>query len=263
MGLKTKIFGSGYVVLNVIRGLNIVSLLACVAAAVSMLIKTFIINNYFFFDSIGHVVTILMSGFLIISELPFSFLKNYFQKNWPLLSTQSGFVTLGIFMMIDGVMVLGNLNSSDANSKSLGSSFFQVIEAGGIIAFITGIFNIIASYIFRDRKVGVTARMVRASGATAAQKIANDVYYQNSVGTPALPRSQPSVRTVVSSTNGDHDHLPFYNRNSAAPNRMPSVSSLYSQSTRAGGEVHMRDPKLELIEEPLPTHPAHRDVEFV
>ena len=165
-------------------------------------------------------------------------------------------------MCIDGVMVLGNLNSSDENSKSLGENFFQVIEAGGIITFIMGLFNIIASYIFRDRQAAVTARMVRAHGATAAAKVANDVRYQgsNTIATPQIARSNPgSVRTVVSSTN---DQLPFYN----APRRANSAisESRYSQSTAAPQDFHIRDPKLDPdMEVPAMVHPAHRGAEFV
>ncbi|KAI4152481.1 MAG: hypothetical protein LQ340_002881 [Diploschistes diacapsis] len=262
MGLKLKLSGSGYLALNAVRVLNIIALLACIAASISMLVKTFIINGYFFFDSVSHVVTILMSAFLIISELPF--FKSYFQNNWPLLSVQSGFVTLGVFMIIDGVMVLGNLNSNDENESTLGSSFFQIIVSGGIIAFVMGILNIVASYVFRDRKMGVTARMIRQYGATAAVKVANDVNYHKSINAGRVTRSSPSVRTVVSSAAASTDGLPLYN----APRRAPTVSSRYSQSTAAPEHqqemMHEVKSSPEMEEPSINQHPAFQHaVDFV
>ena len=247
MGFLSKVSGSGFIILNVVRALNIISLLTCIAASVCMLIKTFIITTFFVFDSLTHVVTILMSAFLIVSELPW--FKRYFEKNWPLLGVQSGFVTLGIFMIIDGSLVLGNLNSDQGNSKDMGSSFLQIIEAGGILAYTMGVFNIGFSYIFRDRKGGVTARMVRNSGATAAQKVENEMAYAASSPTA---RSSPSVRTVVSTNS---DRLPLHNH-AARP-----ASSRYSQSTMAVGDNYTTTiPKDELANMPAPPsisgHPA-------
>lgn len=54
--------GAGYVVLNVIRVLNIISLLAVIAASSVMLVKTFIVSKFFFFDACGHVIEIIISG---------------------------------------------------------------------------------------------------------------------------------------------------------------------------------------------------------
>ena len=253
MGLKSKLSGSGYVVLNIFRGLNVVSLLACIAAAVSMLIKTFFINGFGLFDTISHVLTILMSVFLILSEVPFGFVKSYFQKNWPLLSYESGFVTLGIFMIVDGCMVLANLNSSNASADAYGSSFFQIIEAGGILAFVMGILNIIVSYVFRDRKIGVTARMVRRSGATAAQQVANDIHWQTQErGTPrTIERSSPSMRTVVSSAS---DQLPLHNSGARS-----YTASIYSQATAAApADFQANEGKGVPEMPPVSAHPAYK-----
>ena len=54
--------GAGYVVLNVIRGLNIIALLAVIAASSVMLVKTFIVSKFFFFDAAEHVIRIIISG---------------------------------------------------------------------------------------------------------------------------------------------------------------------------------------------------------
>ena len=54
--------GAGYVILNVIRVLNIISLLAVIAASSVMLVKTFIVSKFFFFDACEHVVEIVISS---------------------------------------------------------------------------------------------------------------------------------------------------------------------------------------------------------
>ena len=53
--------GAGYVVLNAIRAMNIISLLAVIAASSVMLVKTFIVSRFFFFDACGHVIEIIVS----------------------------------------------------------------------------------------------------------------------------------------------------------------------------------------------------------
>ena len=54
--------GAGYVVLNVIRGLNIIALLSVIAASSVMLVKTFVVSKFFFFDAADHVIRIIISG---------------------------------------------------------------------------------------------------------------------------------------------------------------------------------------------------------
>jgi len=54
---KKSVAGPGYVVLNAIRVINIVCLLMVVAASFVMLVRTFIVSKFFFFDGISHVIT--------------------------------------------------------------------------------------------------------------------------------------------------------------------------------------------------------------
>ena len=54
--------GAGYLILNVIRVLNIISLLAVIAASSVMLVKTFIVSKFFFFDGCQHVIEIVISS---------------------------------------------------------------------------------------------------------------------------------------------------------------------------------------------------------
>lgn len=54
--------GPGYVMLNVIRAMNIVALMAVIAACVIMLVKTSHGSNFFFFDAISHVLTAITAS---------------------------------------------------------------------------------------------------------------------------------------------------------------------------------------------------------
>ncbi|KAI4201602.1 MAG: hypothetical protein LQ346_002139 [Caloplaca aetnensis] len=175
---KKPLAGPGFVILNVIRAMNIVSLIAVIVASFSMLVKTFIVSKFFFFDAVSHVITAFLSMFLLLTETPL--FRSYFARNWPLLSPTHGFVTLGILMAILGVSVLGNLNKEATSQASLGTAYWRIVIASGILVLIMGVANVFASYIFRIKKMGVTARQVRAYGAVAAQKLPLPVSMLNS-----------------------------------------------------------------------------------
>ncbi|CAD6590966.1 MAG: hypothetical protein ASARMPREDX12_005301 [Alectoria sarmentosa] len=166
---KRSLAGPGYVVLNTIRVMNIIALLSVVAASFVMLVKTFIVSKFFFFDGVSHLVTGCVSILLILTEI--SLFKRYTANNWPLLSPSHGFVTLGIIMIIIGVSILGNLNKQDTSEGSLGTTFWRLVIASGIVVSILGVANIFASYMFRQKALGITARQVRDHGAVAPQKV--------------------------------------------------------------------------------------------
>ncbi|KAK4549711.1 hypothetical protein LTR36_005012 [Oleoguttula mirabilis] len=160
--------GPGYIILNCIRVMNIIGLLAVITASIVMLVKTSLASKFFFFDAVSHVLTCITGMFLLASEL--SLFRAYFARNWPLLSPVHGFVTLALSMIVLGINMLGNLNKPATSEKSLGLPFWRIVIGSGIIIFILGFVNLIASYVFRDRTQGVTARQVRAHGAVAVHK---------------------------------------------------------------------------------------------
>ncbi|RMY49920.1 hypothetical protein D0865_07208 [Hortaea werneckii] len=166
MTLSSKtLAGSGYIILNCIRGLNIIGLLALISASVIMLIRTSTSSKFFFFDAVSQVATAFVCVFLLVSEL--SLFRSYFARNWPLLSQGHGFVALALAMIVLGVNMLANLNKERASQEALGLSFWRVVIASGIIVFVLGFINLVASYVFCDRAQGITARQVRAKGAMA------------------------------------------------------------------------------------------------
>ncbi|KAG8527988.1 uncharacterized protein KY384_006904 [Bacidia gigantensis] len=194
----------GVIVLNIIRVCNIVSLLAVVAASFVMLVKTFVVSKFFFFDGVSHLIQALIAIGLIVTEV--NLFRRYIATNWPLLSPIHGFVTLGVIMIILGVSVLGNLNKEATSQQSLGTPMWRCVISAGILACIFGIVNIFASYCFRDKQYGVSARWIRQHGRQAHEK---PVPY-----TSPAPSSHPSVRrTRAFSLRRSHttnDVLPSY-----------------------------------------------------
>jgi len=57
-GISSKrLAGPGYIILNGIRAANIIALLASIAASIVMVVKTFTVSKFFFFDAVTHVIT--------------------------------------------------------------------------------------------------------------------------------------------------------------------------------------------------------------
>ena len=69
---KSSLSGPGYIVLNVIRVCNIIALLAIVAASFCMLIKTFVVSKFFFFDGVSHVITGCLARKYLLPSFPIS-----------------------------------------------------------------------------------------------------------------------------------------------------------------------------------------------
>ena len=116
MALSRKsLAGPGYIILNGIRVLNIIAFLAVIAASIVMLVKTSVGTKFFFFDAVSHVLTAITGMFLLASEM--SLFRNYYARNWPLLSPVHGFVTLALAMVVLGINMLGNLNKPATSQK--------------------------------------------------------------------------------------------------------------------------------------------------
>ncbi|KAF2266620.1 hypothetical protein CC78DRAFT_577930 [Lojkania enalia] len=255
--------GPGYIILNVLRAMNIITLLSVVASSVVMLVKTFIVSKFFFFDATSHVVTGLVGLFLVVSEC--SLFRGYFAQNWPLLSPSHGFVSLGFAMMVLGLNMLGNMNKEATSQESLGLPFWRLLVASGILAIIIGTFNVVASYIFRDKARHITARRVRSHGAislsehgdieAASKAFSINTHHTGSsasrngtpamrVGTPPInmgspepsPRkdsrwSQFNFSPARTLRNARQSILPSYHSSSPLKATADSSSSTYSRST--------------------------------
>ncbi|KAI9888807.1 MAG: hypothetical protein M1814_006261 [Vezdaea aestivalis] len=163
--------GTGYIVLNALRGLNIIALLLVVVASGIMMFKTSKKAGFFVFDQFSHVATSGVALFLVVSEVDFwDSLRKYFAKNWPLLGLSSGFSTLGLAMVILGCSTLGNLTKDWLSRDKLGPGLWTPIAVAGIVAMTAGLLSIALSLIFADRTNSISAREIRVYGATASSK---------------------------------------------------------------------------------------------
>ncbi|EPS28929.1 hypothetical protein PDE_03875 [Penicillium oxalicum 114-2] len=167
--LQDSLAGPGYVILNALRALNIITFLDIIASCVVMLVKINNYNGFFFFQAVTHAIMALISIGLIVTELPV--FRRYINRSWPMFGEEAGFFALAVIMLILGVAVLGNLNTEAMTQKSLGLAFWRIIISAGILAMVVSLVNILATIIFTDRAQGVSARHVRQYGAVAPQKV--------------------------------------------------------------------------------------------
>jgi len=154
-----------YIILNVIRGLNILSLLASIIASGCLLVKTADLTDdigwFNVFDLAEKVMVILFALFILLTELP-KVLRGYFARNWPAFSHQSGFWALGVCLVFIGCDVMSYLCKEKTDQKHLGGDFYRMVQAAGLMCLIMAFVNMLASVLLRDRKRGLTARQARA-----------------------------------------------------------------------------------------------------
>ena len=266
MAIFRKFAGSGYIVLNVLRTLNIIVLTMAAVAAVLMMIKTFVVSKvipsanspfpngayqltpptkFFIFDAVSHLITTLITLFLILSEIPLPFVRNYFARNWPLLSTSSGLTALGLAIIGVGISLLGSLNNAANSEDSLGTPFWRIVTSAGILCCFIGLFDIILSYVYRNKEDGITARMLRAHGATDAKvrvTAEKNYRYPSSTNSPHLSRGT-TVR--------DHRRA---EPPAVAETRASRFMKRFSRHQADGGEVSPVSP----MSVPSMPHPAYQ-----
>ena len=191
---------------------------------------------------------------LIITEI--GLFKRYIANNWPLLGINSGFVTLGVLMLIVGVSTLGNLNKTATSEKSLGSQYWSLVIAAGILICIMGIVNMFANYMFRQKSMDITARQVRAHGSTAPQKV--DAYLTPSMSTRSTPKTRKSFglnRRTMSET------LPSYHTPAPPAAHARNISNPLPTAT--SNKYEPQPPVVNGIQRPdLTAHPAYQGGAF-
>lgn len=153
-----------YIILNVIRALNVLSILASGIATGSLLVKTANVTVAWFnvFDLAAKAFVIMFCIALLITELP-KILRGWVNRNWPAFGDSSGFLTLGICMTFLGCTVLSYLTKEDADEKHLGGDFYRMCQAAGLMTIIIGHINVVATLVLQDRRRGLTARQVRGT----------------------------------------------------------------------------------------------------
>lgn len=166
MGAKIAMGNSRipYIFLNVIRGLNILSIMACVVASGCLLIKTSDLSKeigwYNYFDLGEKALVILFAMCLLVTEMP-RLMREYIRKNWPAFGYESNFVALSICFVFLGFDVLSYLAKERTNEEHLGGDFFRMVQAAGFMAIVMSPVNLVASFVLRDSRRCFTARQVR------------------------------------------------------------------------------------------------------
>ncbi|KAL4755149.1 hypothetical protein BDW72DRAFT_55073 [Aspergillus terricola var. indicus] len=253
--LKESLAGPGYVILNAVRVMNIIVFLDIIAAHVVMLVKINLLTSFFFFEAVAHAIAIGVSIFLLVSELPF--FRSYFDRHWPSLGEDSGFISLAFAMLILGVGALGDLNTPATSQEELGLTFWRIIISAGILALVVSVINVAANFAFADRDMGVSARHVRVYGAVAPQKVASrtgsqrsfQLSYKREETLPSYNSSSPVRRISTASISR------FPVKISPPLNPMPMPMSVPSNSNYAPSSKYSRDSSGVTIPD-LAHHPA-------
>lgn len=84
--------------------------------------------------------------FLLVSELPF--FRSYFDRHWPSLGEDSGFLSLAFAMLILGIGALGDLNTPATSQEELGLTFWRIVISAGILALVVSVINVAAVSLF-------------------------------------------------------------------------------------------------------------------
>ncbi|KAK5661510.1 hypothetical protein OQA88_11414 [Cercophora sp. LCS_1] len=178
LGANSKVRGSGHLILNGLRALTLIGLGTVMVSSWAMIVISGITQHFDFFDTMSHFFAFGVCVFLVISEV--NLFKNYFANNWPVLSPTHSLAWLGLAMVIIGCQILGDLVKPAYEQDNLGLPIWRLVLSSGILSITFGVFNMIASVIFRDSTQRITARQIRSDGNLAAPIYKDTGYDSNS-----------------------------------------------------------------------------------
>jgi hypothetical protein len=157
--------GVGMVLLQVLRAFTIIGLSAINIACWALIIHVNKDTTYFVFEATSLVFTSFLAVFLAVSELPIG--KQFYRDHWPAFSDLHGLGWLGLAIIVIACTLLGKLNHPKYGPDEIGLPWWRLVLASGILNITFGVLNIVATFVFGDRKNSVTARDVRAHGSLA------------------------------------------------------------------------------------------------
>ncbi|KAK6845111.1 hypothetical protein PG990_003466 [Apiospora arundinis] len=176
---SSSVKGSAYIILNVIRSLNILILLLIAASSVILMIPAKMPDGFTFFNDVALFFILMICIFLAISELPsfkaIGFIRAWYTRNWPVVGPGRGLKWFGLAMTILGCHTLGRLSDPRNGTDHMDLAFWRLCLAAGILAIAFGIINIVTSWLYSS-KGGMTARELRSTGAVTE----TEKYYSNS-----------------------------------------------------------------------------------
>jgi hypothetical protein len=165
--------GWGYIILNTIRGINLLILTTIAASSVSLMVVAKMPNGFTFFSDVSLAFIIGVCVILVMSEL--GFCKTWINRNWPTVGHQAGFTWLGIAMIIMGSHTLGELSDARNSPETMSLPFWRLCIGSGVVSIFFGFVNILTSWLYGNKN-GLCARNVRSNGATADNDNNNDYH---------------------------------------------------------------------------------------
>ncbi|KAK8094524.1 hypothetical protein PG997_001209 [Apiospora hydei] len=165
---SSSVKGSAYIILNVIRSLNILVLLLIAASSVILMIPAKMPDGFTFFNDVALFFMLVICIFLAVSELPsfkaIGFVRAWYTRNWPAVGPNRGLKWFGLAMVILGCHTLGRLSDPRNGLDHMDLPFWRLCLAGGILAITFGFVNIITSWLYSGEG-GLNARELRSKGA--------------------------------------------------------------------------------------------------
>ena len=171
---NSKLRGSGHLVLNALRAFTVVGLVVVMASSWAMIVLSGITGHFAFFDCISHFFVFAICVVLVISEV--GLFKRWFARNFPILGPEHSLGWLGLALLIIGCDIMADLVKPAYEKENIGLPIWRLVLSSGILSITFGVFNMLASVIFRDGTNGINARQIRSDGSLAAPSHTKDYY---------------------------------------------------------------------------------------
>jgi hypothetical protein len=182
LGNNPTVRGKGFMVLNVLRALNMIGLLGMATSNMILCVKGAMngsFTGFGFFALVSGLLTSLFSIFLLISEIDLGKISKFFHSYFPVLSTTHSLGWLGVVLVFLAVDLLGKLNAEEYSIKNLSLPFWRLCLASAILCFVFGFLNLLSTLVFREHDSDITDRLIRTSGrlAQTAKSLNDEEYY--------------------------------------------------------------------------------------
>ncbi|KAK0674500.1 hypothetical protein QBC41DRAFT_239022 [Cercophora samala] len=218
LATSPKLRGSGHLILHALRACTLVALVVVMVSCWAMIVLSGITGHFDFFDVISHFFVFAISVALLISEV--GLFKPWFKNNFPILGPDHSLGWLGLALLITGCSIMADLVKPAYTIGNLGLAIWRLVLSSGILAITFGVFNMIASIIFRDSSNGITARNIRSDGSLAVPTNNNsnskeyyDSGYQSSVRSNSTRhRYHPEHIIDDDDSEPQQQSQPFYKR---------------------------------------------------
>lgn len=178
--------GNNAVGMFILQGLRVCTVITLATMCASFWVYIIRVDKsraYFVFECASLFFNSIICVLLILSEFPLCKpIRDYFRTSWPVLSELHGVSWLGGAMLLLGCDIFGNLNKPANEKDKLGSHFFGLVLAAGILAVTFGVLNVICGFVWRNGKEGITSRDIRSKGPLAQGRRQSLPDYSSSAG---------------------------------------------------------------------------------